>query len=165
VSVIGLRPLDRHDLAVALEEAALPRLRELLTQRGRGHCMRVTDIDDILATRLCARLRAEVPTAVVVILSNGRTALPEALTVSSTKLVELRNPLPDGTQRPPLLVFIPNDVRTAAEDSYSRATFEEISLGDIYETLRDQLIRQRQVDSAGALAIGLTVGDMALGRA
>ena len=35
----------------------------------------------------------------------------------------------------------------------------------IREWLKDGLLTQRQVDSAGALAIGLTVGDMALGRA
>ncbi len=62
--------------------------------------------------------------------------------MSSTKLVELRNPLPDGTQRPPLLVFIPNDMRAAAEDSFGVATFEDLQLGDVYGALRDKLLKE-----------------------
>ena len=61
---------------------------------------------------------------------------PPELEVSSTKLVELRNPLPDGQQRPPLLVFIPSDVRAAAEDSFGVATFEQAQLGDVYGDAR-----------------------------
>ena len=40
-------------------------------------------------------------------------AFPADLAVTSTKLVELRNPLADNTLRPPLLVFIPSDLRAA----------------------------------------------------
>ena len=90
----GLRTIQPHDLAAELETELLPRLVELLRSRGRGHCMRLTDLDRDLMMRLCARLRAEVPGAQVVILGNGHgTPLP-SLTVTSTKLVELRNPLP-----------------------------------------------------------------------
>ena len=55
--------------------------------------------------------------------------IPPDLTVTSTKLVELRNPLADNTLRPPLLVFIPSDLRAAAEDSFGVATFEEVAFG------------------------------------
>ena len=78
--------------------------------------------------RLCARLRAELPSATVVMLTNGTLPIPAELAVTSTKLVELRNPYPDGTQRQPLLVFVPSEVRASAEDSFGVATFEEVSI-------------------------------------
>ena len=62
--------------------------------------------------------------------------------ISSTKLVELRNPLPDGTLRPPLCIFLPANLRTSAEDSFGSATFEEFPVGDIYEVLRVRLLER-----------------------
>ncbi len=138
----GLQELTRHELAAALEEVLLPRLLSYLRDRGPGHCMRVSDLDLELMERLCGRLRAEEKNAQVVILGNGKPRTQPELTVTSTKLVELRNPLPDGTQRPPLLVFIPNDLRASAEDSFGVATFESIEVSDIYQTLRTRLLSQ-----------------------
>ena len=118
--------------------------------------MRITDLDTDLMVRLCGRLRAEVPNSEVVILSDRHdTATTPELTVSSTKLVELRNPLPDGKQRAPLLVFIPNDVRAAAEDSFGVATFEQVQLGDVYGELRAQLLRELPVALRGAVVESL----------
>lgn len=139
----GIRELQPHDLSAALEQILLPRLVGLLRQRAPGHCMRLSDLDPDLMTLLCGRLRAEVPNAEIVILGNeGQTTTPPAYTVTSTKLVELRNPLPDGTQRPPLLVFIPTDLRAAAEDSFGVATFEAIPVDDLYHLLRQRLIEE-----------------------
>jgi DNA phosphorothioation-dependent restriction protein DptH len=107
----GLRPVESDDLAGALEAVVLPQLSGLLRSRAAGHCIRVTDLDADLMVRLCGRLRAEIPDSNVLILSDGQSGrTPPELSVSSTKLVELRNPLADGQQRPPLLVFIPSDV-------------------------------------------------------
>ena len=152
----GLREIQPYDLSAELESVVLPRLRELLRSRAPGHCMRITDLDTDLMVRLCGRLRAEVPNSEVVILSDrhGTATTPE-LTVSSTKLVELRNPLPDGKQRAPLLVFIPNDVRAAAEDSFGVATFEQAQLGDVYGELRAQLLRELPVALRGAVVESL----------
>ncbi len=138
----GIRELQANDLSAELEEILLPRLVGLLRKRARGHCMRVSDLDVELMALLCGRLRAEVPNAEVVILGNeGESATPPAFTVTSTKLVELRNPLPDGSQRPPLLVFIPSHLRAAAEDSFGVATFEDIAVDDIYLLLRERLLQ------------------------
>ncbi len=57
------------------------------------------------------------------------------MAVTSTKLVELRNPLPNDELRPPLLVFVPNDLRASAEDSFGVATFEEVSIDGAYAEL------------------------------
>lgn len=157
----GLRELEPQDLSAELERALLPRLTELLRSRKPGHCMRVADLDADLMVRLCGRLRAEVPGSEVVILSDGslRTPSSEAmtpeLTVTSTKLVELRNPLPDGKQRPPLLVFLPANVRAAAEDSFGVATFEEVQLGDVYGELSARLLEELPVAFRGAIAEAL----------
>jgi len=105
--------------------------------------MRVSDLDIDLMTRLCGRLNAEVSGATVVILRNGVTlAAPPGQAVSSTKLVELRNPLPDGTQRPPLLVFIPTGIRASAEDSFGVATFEDVSFDGVYDDLAEALLQE-----------------------
>ena len=148
----GLRELQAYDLAVELEKVLVPVLADRLRQRGPGHCMRVSDLELDLMVRLCGRLRAEVPNANVVVLRNGMSAgIPEDLGVTSTKLVELRNPLSDGTQRPPLLVFVPNDVRAAAEDSFGVATFEQITVGDVYSQLSEQLLQDLSGSIRGAL--------------
>ncbi len=148
----GLRDLQAYDVIAELERIFVPRLVERLHQRGAGHCMRITDLEIDLMVRLCGRLRAEVPGANVVVLSNGNNpGIPATLAVSSTKLVELRNPLPDGTLRPPLLVFIPNDIRTAAEDSFGIATFEDVYVGDAYQDLREQLLREVPAHLRGVL--------------
>ena len=152
----GLREIQPYDLAAELERVLLPKLVELLKSRAPGHCMRVTDLDADLMARLCGRLRAEVPDSEVIILGNGPTTrTPAELTVSSTKLVELRNPLADGTQRPPLLVFIPNDIRAAAEDSFGVATFEDVRLGDVYGELKAKLLKDLPNGIRGALTEAL----------
>src|SRR5690606_24865277 len=118
----------------------LPWLKERVQHREAGHCMRVSDLDRDLMVRLCGRLRAEVPGVNVAMLSDGSARVPADIAVSSTKLVELRNPHPDGSQRPPLLVFVPNDLRASAEASFGVATFEEIRVEGIYDALRQRLI-------------------------
>lgn len=60
--------------------------------------------------------------------------------VTSTKLVELRNPNANGELRQPLLVFIPTSLRTSAEDSFGVATFEELAFTSIYGDLIDSLL-------------------------
>lgn len=137
----GLREITPSDWHAALEEVLLPRLVGVLSGKQAGHCMRVTDLDRDLMVRLAGSLRAAVPTANVVILADEilRAQTP-GLSVSSTKLVELRNPLPNDELRPPLLVFVPNDLRTAAEDSFGVATFEEIAIDDAYGDLISKLL-------------------------
>jgi len=146
----GLFELQPDQLTVQLERVLLPRLAEHLRSRAAGHCMRVSDLDTELMVRLCARLRAEVPAAEVVILGNGvGSATPAALTVTSTKLVELRNPLPDGSLRPPLLAFIPNNLRAAAEDSFGVSTFEDYPLRNVYQAAAEQALAELPAELRG----------------
>ena len=150
----GLHEITSQDLNAALESVLLPRLTDILSKRQPGHCMRVTDLDQELMVRLCGGLRSVVPDATVVVLADAtlRQAAPE-ITVSSTKLVELRNPLPNDELRPPLLVFVPNDLRASAEDSFGVATFEEISIDGAYAELIGQLLAVIPVPIKGLLKL------------
>lgn len=129
----GLQELTPQAMDAALEGILRPRLAETLRIRQAGHCMRVTDLERDLMIRLCGGLRGDVPDATIVVLADEvmRAQAPD-LCVSSTKLVELRNPLPNDELRPPLMVFVPNDLRVSAEDSFGVATFEDISISGIY---------------------------------
>ena len=136
------RALSASAVARSLEELLLPRLAEAVRRRVPGHCMSVLDLGMDLMVPLAKGLRRLVPTANVHVLTHDHTAMHDDLHISSTKLVELRNPLPDGSLRPPLCVFLPANLRTSAEDSFGRATFEEFSVGDAYVTLREQLLER-----------------------
>ena len=57
--------------------------------------------------------------------------------ISATKLIELRN-----NQHKPLLILIPANNRTAAEDSYGNATFKEIALDNIENELLKELVNE-----------------------
>jgi len=137
----GFRALPAADLTRAVEELLLPRLAGALREKTAGHCMRVTDLDRDLMVALAKGLRKEAPSATVHVLADGAPS-DDDLYVSSTKLVELRNPLADGSLRPPLCVFLPVNLRTSAEDSFGRATFEEFPVGDSYQALLRRLLER-----------------------
>lgn len=133
------RSITQKDLNAALEDVLFDELIELLNTRQPGHCMKVTDLDRELMQSLCRRLRDALPDYLVYILSKDAIR-EDPFAATSAKIVELRNPLPDGLLRPPLLVFISNDLRTSSEDSFGVATFEEVRIGHVYETLRKNLL-------------------------
>ncbi|MFD8303213.1 hypothetical protein ACFV29_12810 [Streptomyces sp. NPDC059690] len=148
MSTVGLTEPSVGDLRDALEGVLVPRLTALLTSRGAGHCMRVTEVDATLAARLVRRLRSASGTgAEVCLLGPGQDTEEGSelrdVTVTSTKLVELRNRTEQhqvASAPGPLLVFVPPGLRASAEDSFGIATFEEVSLGDSYELLAARLL-------------------------
>ncbi|GGK89320.1 hypothetical protein Sme01_49590 [Sphaerisporangium melleum] len=118
-----------------------PRLSTFLDAREPGHCARIIDIGAALAERLCRRLRTAVRNDAQVHVLGGPPEVSADVAISSTKLIELRNP-DGGRQRPPLLVFVPPGTRASAEDSFDVATFEEIVLGDVYSALVGRLLAE-----------------------
>ena len=138
----AFRALPGADLAQGIEDLLLPRLTEALHARAPGHCMRVSDLGRELMAALARALRRQVPKASVHVLTDDATTTGGDLYVSSTKLVELRNPLPDGSLRPPLCIFLPANLRTSAEDSFGSATFEEFPVGGAYDALRQRLLER-----------------------
>ena len=138
----GFRALPASDLAHSIEELLLPRLIEALRGRMPGHCMRVSDLGPEMISALARGLRSQAPKASVHVLADEAATNDGDLYISSTKLVELRNPLPDGSLRPPLCIFLPANLRTSAEDSFGSATFEEFPVGDAYDALRQRLLER-----------------------
>ena len=133
VAAVGLTEPTAADVRSALEEVLVPHLLGLLSARQAGHCMRVTELDGDLGSRLVTRLRtATLPGTVVCLLaSDEEVAKGDDTLVTSTRLVELRNrPVEEASG--PLLVFVPPGLRASAEDSFGVATFEEIEVGDAY---------------------------------
>ncbi|GAA3509187.1 hypothetical protein FHR32_006627 [Streptosporangium album] len=137
----GLRELLDQDLDEALERVLTPRLSALLEDRRPGHCARVTDIGAALAERLCRRVRTAVNNDAQVHVLGAPPDVSPDVAISSTKLIELRNPVGDR-QRPPLLVFVPPGIRASAEDSFDVATFEDLVLGDVYSSLAGRLLAE-----------------------
>lgn len=137
----GMIELRREVLNAALHDLLYPIVAQELRSRQQGHCMRISDLDERLAVGLAVKLRSDFPDSQIYVLSDtGSRDIPRDLAVSSTKLVELRNPFPDGTLRPPLLVFLPPNLRTSAEDSFGVATFEQLSIRNPYESLCRSLL-------------------------
>ncbi len=136
----GLKEAHHSDVAAEIEKQLSGRFRQILNLRGPGHCMRVSDLDGELMRRLCARLRSDAPNSQIFVLANEGQAAGDGIYVTSTKLIELRNPAVDGSLRPPLLVFVPNELRTSSEDSFGIATFEDIRVGDVYSEINAKLL-------------------------
>ncbi|MGV6825532.1 MAG: methylation-associated defense system ATP-binding protein MAD8 [bacterium] len=133
--------LSQDKLNAAVADLLCPRIEAILDDRGPGHCMRVTDLDDEVMESVCRELRRTHPDGNIFILGgHDQESLPYRVT--STKLVELRNPDAEGELRQPLLVFIPTSLRTSAEDSFGVATFEELTFTTIYEDLIDSLLNR-----------------------
>jgi len=147
----GLIEVTEAQVRDALEEALLPRLAALLRAREAGHCMRVGDLDVQLAARLVRALRTNVPVSQVYVLGADQQSEFEDVAVTSTKLVELRNPDVDNGLRPPLLVFIPPGQRASAEDSFGVATFEQVLLDDIYPRITARLLDEAPVQLRSGL--------------
>lgn len=106
--------------------------REELHQAKPGHCMKITGMGNDEMLLLGEALTAEFHNLDTFIVSTGNVETPY---ISATKLIEYRN-----QQKKALLVLIPSNSRTAAEDSYGNATFKEISLEPVENELRNRLI-------------------------
>lgn len=141
---VAFQELNESDLTLALSEVLVPRLKEHILSRAAGHCMRIANLDMDLMVVLSKTLRQECPDAQIYILGENNTQLTQerGLFITSTKLVELRNPLPDGSLRQPLLVFLPVNLQTSAEDSFGVATFEDIVISNVYQVVRERLIER-----------------------
>ena len=155
----GLREVSAGDIQTALERVLAPRLIRVITAHGPGHCARVTDADAALAVQLCYRVRAAVGGSGQAFVLGAPPLVSPAVAVTSTKLVELRNPDEEGELRPPLLVFVPPGTHASAEDSFGVATFEDVPLGDVYAELAARLLAELPADLRRDVAAILDVLD------
>jgi hypothetical protein len=127
-----IRPSTEDDLYELLAKKLLPHIQEVLIGAGAGQRLRVTALPLPVMERLCQELQGGGRYRACV-LSNQANGAPWR--ASPTKLIELRNMLSE-----PLLIFIPPDLRTAAEDSLDVATFTELALRSVVEDLRQALL-------------------------
>ena len=134
------RRVTSEDLNEELRLVVEDHLRGVLSARQPGHCMRVGDLDTSVMIAVAKSLRENMSNAAQIHVLSRESHPDNPLLISSSKLVELRNPAAEGEQRPPLLVFVPNDLRTAAEDSFGEATFEQISITNSFQELQERLI-------------------------
>jgi len=136
------RRVTPADVNAELQRIIEERLQAVLATRQPGHCMRVGDLDTAVMLEVARNLRQTVGTAAQVHVLAREVRNGDPLLITSSKLVELRNPFAEGQLRSPLLVFVPNDLRTAAEDSFAEATFEQVSIADTFFLLRARLTEQ-----------------------
>ena len=119
-----------------------------------GHCMKVTGLSmDVLRNlykRLCI---LETKTQMYILTEDEELTGEEFITPS--KLIELRNDLTIS-----ILVLIPVNSFTSAEDSYGNATFRELSINDF--DLRLFLKLESQLSSIKAVKQILQFADRAL---
>lgn len=148
---VGLKEVHSSDIASEIERHLIGRFRTILNNRGPGHCMRVADLDDELMRRLASRLRREVPQTLVYVLGQESQVSVDDLYVTSTKLIELRNPDINNNLRDPLLVFVPNELRTSSEDSFGVATFEDVRVGDVYTEINQIVLETIPLGLRGSI--------------
>ena len=105
-----------------------------------GHCMKVVGLPFDVLENLYDELRMLGSSLRIFILSDDKEG---SRYISATKLIELRN---DLTQS--ILVLIPVNVSTAAEDSYGNATFKELSIAHLNDRLLYKLMKEVETNEA-----------------
>lgn len=119
-----------------------------LTQVKEGHCMKVVGLPLDVLENLYDRLKALNLSLQVFILSEGNEG---DRYISATKLIELRNDVSLS-----ILVLIPVNVSTAAEDSYGNATFKELSIAHLNQRLLNKLMSEVQSNDIIREILGFT---------
>ena len=89
-----------------------------------GHCMKVTGLSLDVLQDLYGRLKGLESDTQIFILTEDED-ITDKKYITPTKLIELRNDL-----TMPLLVLIPVNSFTSAEDSYGNATFQELNINE-----------------------------------
>ena len=130
--------ITQSDLNNHLAQIILSDLTAIIDLRQPGHCLQVTDLPIGLMETICRELRMARPDCEVYILS---LAPVQPWHITSTKLVERRN-----TGGAVIVVFLPPDLRTSAEDSFDVSTFERFPIGDLHQRLRKQLLTDLPAD-------------------
>lgn len=124
---------------------------ETIKYASPGHCMKVTGLSSDVLRDLYSRLRnLGTNTQIYILTEDDEQTGPDF--ISPTKLIELRNDLTIS-----ILVLIPVNSFTSAEDSYGNATFRELSIKDFDARLFYKL--GEQLDGVKAVKQILTFAD------
>lgn len=126
-----LQYIRLSDLDLFVGHVVAVRLRDMLIDKAPGHCAQITDLSDSVLEYACRELRSLCAGLIEGYLLSNRTRDERTeIEITATKLVERRN-----AEERVVVVFIPPNLRTAAEDSFDRATFEIIQIPNIYRSL------------------------------
>ena len=109
----------------------LEKYRDELDNAQAGHCMKMTGLGIDQLPSLLQKIRERHPHIQAYQLSDKADGKDQ---ISPTKLIELRN-----QEDAPLLILVPANSRTAAEDSYGNATFKDITPDGLEDILCSQL--------------------------
>jgi hypothetical protein len=131
MTIQAILDLDLYEL---LSRQLLPQIKAALASARAGQRLRVTTLPVQVMDRLCQDLHGASTFRTCMLAKEADGAPWRA---SSTKIIELRNVL-----REPLLVFIPPELRTAAEDSLDIATFTELAFRNVSDEIQDVLLVQ-----------------------
>ena len=123
-------PASAEDQYNALSEQLAPKLRNVLEAAGPGHRLRVTTLPEPVMGRLALAL---VDPRWLVRVLNEQPSKPYEATAAT--IIRLRD-----HAVAPVLVFFPPGPRTASEDSLDIATFTELSLASMAQSLADALL-------------------------
>lgn len=104
----------------------------LLKSAKDGHCMKITGLAMKELTKLLPMLRPINPNVSVYILSETENGDEF---IHASKLIELRND-PEKS----VLILVPSNSRTSAEDSYGDATFQNLSVAELQDSFLSSLI-------------------------
>ena len=94
-----------------------------IKQAKAGHCMKITGLAMKELKSLLPLLRPINPSVLIYILSEDEKG---ADFIHATKLIELRN---DPSKA--VLILVPSNSKTSAEDSYGDATFQNLNVADL----------------------------------
>jgi DNA phosphorothioation-dependent restriction protein DptH len=147
-----ITPVDDDDLHTFVAKQIKPMLVRALERSGAGQRLRVTSLPAPVMYSLCQELQSDTRWCARV-LTNGLPTKPWQVT--ATKVIELRNTLAQ-----PLVVFIPQGLRNAAEDSLDIATFTELSLASVADQLVDVLLLE--LDNPLQMAVREVLGRLRL---
>lgn len=112
----------------------MSRYGEIIENANEGHCMKVTGFPLEVLTDLRHKITSRTTNSECYILSE---TISGSDYITPTKLIELRNDLTK-----PILILIPVNSNTSAEDSYGNATFQDLSVKSLDELLLDRLLEE-----------------------
>lgn len=131
---MSLQPLAVERVEEVLAAAVRQELVARLAVAQPGHCLRVSNLAPTIMHRLARELSSADEFDVVLLLAPHQ--FPKASwEVTATRLVELRN-----LEARPLLAFVPPTIKTAAEDSFDKSTFQDIPLTDVPRRIWQRLV-------------------------
>lgn len=110
-----------------------------------GHCMKITGLRQNELELLWDSITTKYTHLNTFIISSNGEA-DNSKYITATKLIEYRN-----KEDKPLLILVPANSRTAAEDSYGNATFKEISLEVVETELYNLLLNELPLESKTSL--------------